>query len=395
MNAIASNVIKIFSENFSSKPSLYYSPGRINLIGEHVDYNDGFVMPAAIDKGIYYAIASNNSGTLNFISIDFNEKLSISINDIKKTDSWKNYVLSVVNEFKILFSTGAEERELMGFDCVFGGNIADGAGISSSAAVEGGLAFGINEIFNFNMNRKELALLCQRAEHNFPGVMCGIMDQYANMFGKKDHVILLDTRSVEHEYYPLKLEDYEIILINTNVHHALASSEYNKRRKECEEGLEILKKEKGINSFRDVKNVNELDEIKDKMNDIVYNRCKFVIEEIARTQQAAQHLKQHDLTAFGELMFETHEGLSKLYEVSCKELDFLVEKAKENKDVIGARMMGGGFGGCTINIVKKENVNNFLSDATIAYQKEFKIDAEIIEVKVEDGTRKINSYTFT
>jgi len=392
MNTIASKVNDIFKENFSSTPHLYYSPGRINFIGEHIDYNDGFVMPAAIDKGVYYAIALNNTDEINFHSVDFDEKLTVNIRDIKKISGWKNYVLSVVNEFLIKglelpFSTRGEGLGLRGgFDCVFGGNIANGAGISSSAAVEGGLAFGINELFKFGFNRKELALLCQRAEHNFPGVMCGIMDQYANMFGKKDHVILLDCRSIEHQYFPLKLEGYEIVLINTKVHHSLASSEYNVRRKQCEEGLEILKKEKGINSFRDIKIPEELLPFKDKMADKVYDRCKYVVEEIIRTQQAAKLLQQNNLIEFGKLMFETHDGLSKLYEVSCKELDFLVEKARENKDVIGARMMGGGFGGCTINIIKKESVKDFLSETTIAYQKKFQIDPEIIQVEIEDGT---------
>lgn len=383
MNTIASKVTAIFKEYFSSTPHLFYSPGRINFIGEHIDYNDGFVLPAAIDKGIYYAIALNNTDEINFHSVDFNEKLSIKIRDIKKMTGWKNYVLSVTNEFLL------KGFKVKGFDCVFSGDIADGAGISSSAAVEGGLAFGINELFNFGLSRKELALLCQRAEHNFPGVMCGIMDQYANMFGKKDHVILLDTRSVEHEYFPLKLEGYEIVLINTKVHHSLASSEYNVRRKQCEEGLAILKKEKGINSFRDIKSPDELLPFKDKMDAKVYDRCKFVVEEILRTQEAAKLLQQNNLIEFGKLMFEAHEGLSKLYEVSCKELDFLVEKASEYKDVIGSRMMGGGFGGCTINIIKKESAEKFLADAIASYKKEFHVEAEIIRVRIEDGTHEI------
>ncbi|MEJ7821990.1 MAG: galactokinase, partial [Chitinophagaceae bacterium] len=384
LNEVSKKVRDIFKENYSSTPHLYYSPGRINFIGEHIDYNDGFVMPAAINKGIYYAISLNNTEEINFNSVDFNEKLTINTRDIKKMTGWKNYVLSVVNEFLLL------KKEVKGFDCVFGGDIADGAGISSSAAVEGGLAFGINNLFNFGLNRKELALLCQRAEHNFPGVMCGIMDQYANMFGKKDHVILLDCKSIEHKYFPLRLEGYEIVLINTKVHHNLASSEYNVRRKQCEQGLEILKKEKGINSFRDIKSSNELVPFKDKMGDKVYDRCKYVVEEILRTQQAAKLLQQNNLSEFGKLMFDTHEGLSKLYEVSCKELDFLVEKARGNKDVIGSRMMGGGFGGCTINIIKKESIKDFLSDATVAYQKKFQIEPEVIEVQIGDGTYEIS-----
>ena len=385
MNTIASKISNIFSENFSSKPHLFYSPGRINFIGEHIDYNDGFVMPAAIDKHVCYAIALNNTDEINFHAVDFNEKLTVNIRDVKKMTGWRNYVLGVVSEFLL------KGLQVKGFDCVFGGNIANGAGISSSAAVEGGLAFGINELFKFGFSRKELALLCQRAEHNFPGVMCGIMDQYANMFGKKDHVILLDTRSVEHQYFPLRLEEYEIVLINTKVHHSLASSEYNVRRKQCEEGLTVLKKELGISSFRDIKSPEELVPLNDKMQPKVYDRCKYVVEEILRTQQASKLLQQENLIEFGKLMFQTHEGLSKLYEVSCPELDFLVEQARKNENIIGSRMMGGGFGGCTINIIKKEAVKDFLATATLAYQKKFQIDPEVIDVKVGDGTHEINT----
>src|SRR5258706_6695366 len=243
-------------------------------------------MPAAIDKGIYYAVAVNNTDILNFYSVDFDEKLSININEIRKLNGWKNYILSVINEFKL---TGLNVK---GFDCLFGGDIANGAGISSSAAVEGGIAFAINELLHFGLSRKELALLCQRAEHNYPGVMCGIMDQYANLLGRKDHVLLLDCRSIEHQYFPLYLEGYKLILINSKVHHSLASSEYNVRRKQCEIGLEILKEKMKINSFRDINNIADIFPYKDDMADKVYDRCKYVVEEINRTQQAAEFLKQ-------------------------------------------------------------------------------------------------------
>jgi galactokinase len=383
MNSNASDVVRLFKEKFSKDPRLYYSPGRINFIGEHIDYNDGFVMPAAINKGIFYAIALNNTDTINFHSVDFNESLSVNTREVKKMNGWKNYVLSVVNEFII------KDLEVKGFDCLFHGNIANGAGISSSAAVEGGLAFGINELFKFGFSRKALALLCQRAEHNFPGVMCGIMDQYANMMGKKDHVILLDCRSIEHQYFPLQLSGYEIVLINTKVHHSLASSEYNVRRKQCEEGLLILKEGLHIDSFRDVKNAEDLLAFKDKMGEEIYLRCLYVVEEIDRTQRAARLLQENNLPDFGKLMFRTHEGLSKLYGVSCGELDFLVEQASADENVIGARLMGGGFGGCTINIVKKEGIKEFLGATTIAYQKKFQMDPEIIEVETVDGTEEL------
>lgn len=383
MNATASDVLSLFKEKYLKIPHIYYSPGRINFIGEHIDYNDGFVMPAAINKGIFYAIALNNTDTINFHSVDFKQSLSVKISEVKKMNGWKNYVLSVVNEFLL------KDLQVKGFDCLFHGNIASGAGISSSAAVEGGLAFGINEIFNFGFSRKELALLCQRAEHNFPGVMCGIMDQYANMMGKKDHVILLDCRSIEHRYFPLQLTGYEIVLINTKVHHSLASSEYNVRRRQCEQGLSLLKEVLNIDSFRDIKKPDDLLPFRDKMGEEVYMRCLYVVEEIERTQQAASLLQQNELVEFGRLMYSTHEGLSNLYGVSCKELDFLVERARADKNVIGARLMGGGFGGCTINIIRQDGVTEFLERTKIEYQKKFHIDPQIIEVEIVDGTAEV------
>ncbi len=383
MNSIAENVVKIFKEKFSDSPHVYFSPGRINLIGEHIDYNDGYVMPAAINKGVYYAIAVNKTDTINFYASDFDELLSIKISEIKKIDNWKNYVLSVVNEFVLM------KKSIGGFDCVFGGDIPRGSGISSSAAVEGGLAYAINDIFNVGLNRVELALLCQRAEHNFPGVNCGIMDMYANLNGKKDHVILLDCKNITHRYFPLQLNGYKIVLLNSKVHHTLVSGEYNVRRKRCEEGLSILKKELQVKSFRDIKSSGDVELHKDKMSPEVFNCCTYVVEEIERTVQAGKLLQQNDITGFGKLMFATHEGLSKLYHVSCPELDFLVQQAAGNKNVIGARLMGGGFGGCTINIIKEEAINNFITEVAEAYQKEFNIELEAYVMEISDGVTKI------
>jgi galactokinase len=383
MTGSAAEVKAVFKEKFEEEPHIYYSPGRINLIGEHVDYNDGFVMPGAIDKGIFFAIALNNSEEINCYSIDFDESISLPLSSVKKMEGWKNYVLGIVNEFQKL------NLPVKGFNCAFGGNIPIGGGMSSSAALEGGISYSLNDLCNFKMSRKELALLGQRAEHNFPGVMCGIMDQYANMMGKEDSVLLLDCKNVTHEDIPLHIEGYEIILINTKVHHSLAGSEYNQRRKECEKGLAILKKGLDIQSFRDIEDPVELFPFKNEMGDEVYNRCLFVVEEILRTQKAAVFLKENNITGFGKLMFQTHDGLKDLYEVSCNELDFLVNAAKENKDVIGARLMGGGFGGCTINMVKHEGVESFLVKILSAYKKEFNINAESYKVKVDEGTHAI------
>ena len=384
MNTIAKSVLKSFSQIFPSQPLLFFSPGRINLIGEHVDYNDGFVMPAAIDKGVYYAIAENQTDAIHFYATDFDEHFSVSINAVKSDDGWRNYVLSVVNEFLKL------GKSIRGFDCVFGGDIPRGSGMSSSAAVEGGLAFAINEMYQIELNRVELALLCQRAEHGFPNVKCGIMDQFANMNGKKDHVILLDCRSMEYQYFPLLLAGYKIVLLNSKVHHSLASGEYNIRRQCCEEGLGIIKKHRPVQSFRDIDNVEVLEIAKDEMSAKVYNCCRFVVEEIARTQKAAQLLQGNDIPAFGKLMFETHEGLSKLYEVSCVELDFLVEQARKFPAVIGSRLMGGGFGGCTINIVAEDGIANFIEDASREYQQRFDIIPEAYIVETADGTKAVD-----
>ena len=385
MSATTTQVKEVFKNFFFKEPHLYFSPGRINLIGEHIDYNDGYVMPAAIDKGISYAIALNDTDEINFYSIDFDESISLKFSEVEKMKGWKNYVLGVVNEFQLL------NLPLKGFNCVFGGDIPIGAGMSSSASLEGGLAFGLNDLCNFQLNRKELALLCQRAEHNFPNVKCGIMDQYANMMGIKEQVILLDCMNVTHEYLPLHIEGYEIVLINSKVHHSLASSEYNRRRKECEEGLKILKNLSNVHSFRDVEKPENLVDFENKMSKEVYKRCLYVTEEIHRTKRAAQFLKDNDIDAFGKLMFQTHEGLKNLYKVSCKELDFLVDCAAGNKDVVGARLMGGGFGGCTINIVKENGIKKFLSETLAAYKNEFNIDAEIYEVNVVDGTHEIEN----
>lgn len=383
MNTFAASVLKSFAENFTGSPKLYFSPGRINLIGEHIDYNDGFVMPAAIDKGIYYAINENQTDTIHFYALDFNERYAVSVQDIKINEGWRNYVLSIVNEIRLL---GIAVR---GFNCVFGGDIPRGSGMSSSAAVEGGLAFALNELFTIGLSRVELALLCQRAEHNFPNVQCGIMDQFANMMGKKDQVMLLDCKSLQHQYFPLSKAGYKIVLINSKVHHSLSAGEYNIRRKHCEEGLAILSKLLPIHSFRDIATVDEMQIGSSSMPAEVYNCCKYVVEEIGRTQMAAELLQLNDMKGFGKLMYATHEGLSELYKVSCAELDFLVEQAKQCPAVIGSRMMGGGFGGCTINIVGEEGVADFIGQTMLAYKQQFNITAEAYVVATSDGTKEI------
>lgn len=383
MNDGTQNVTSRFREKYQAAPVLFFSPGRINLLGEHVDYNDGYVMPAAINMGVYYAIAPNSTATINFYSIDFDESFSTPVTGVQKNEGWKNYVLGVVDQFLKL------GKDMPGFDCVFAGDIPVGAGMSSSAAVEAGLAFALNDVFGFGMNRKELALLCQRAEHTYPGVQCGIMDMYASLNGKKDHVLLLDCRNITHDYFPLQLDGYRIVLLNSKVHHSLASGEYNVRRQYCEEGMSVLKKELSIQSFRDIDDAADLLRCKDLLRPEVFACCKYVVEEIGRTQKGAALLQQNDLAGFGKLMFETHEGLSKLYKVSCAEIDFLAGLAMADKNVLGARLMGGGFGGCTINIIKEEAVNDFVEEAGTAYQKAFGILPEAYIMQTADGTRRL------
>ncbi|MDE3142922.1 MAG: galactokinase [Bacteroidota bacterium] len=377
-------VIDSFVNNFQTTPKVFFAPGRINLIGEHIDYNHGYVMPAAIDKGIWFAVAANNTNTANFVSVDLKDSFSVSLDTVQKQDSWKNYVLGVLHVL--------EENNIKvgGFDCAFGGNLPVGAGLSSSAAVEGGLIMALNTVFNLGINRIELAKLAQKAEHGYPGVKCGIMDQFANLNGKKDHVILLDCVTLDYQHFPLQLNDYAIYLINTKVHHSLASGEYNKRRHDCEEGFAILKEKIGgeISSWRQI-SPEQVIANKEALSTRVFDRCLFVTQEIGRTQKAGELLKQNNLIEFGKLMFQTHEGLSKLYEVSCPELDFLVDQAKLFPEVIGARVMGGGFGGCTINIIEKAKADAIITSVTSAYQKQFNIIPEVYEVATSNGTYEI------
>ncbi len=383
MHPLAQKVQEIFSKKFNRPCRIFFSPGRINLIGEHVDYNDGFVMPCAIDKGVYYAIAPNNTDVVNIYSREFDETLTVKLNEIKPQGEWKNYVLSVMNEFQIA------GKKIKGFDCVIGANIPSGAGLSSSAALEGGLAFALNEMYGFGFSREKLAFMCQKAEHGYPKVNCGIMDQYANMFGKENEAILLDCKKIKHDYLPLELGEYSIVLINSKVHHALAASAYNTRRSECETGIKIIRENSSYKSFRDISNAEVLLRFEEKMGRYVWKRCTFVVKEIQRTREAAKLLKRKKIKEFGALLFQSHEGLSEMYKVSCAELDFLVKMARGNEDVIGARMMGGGFGGCTINIVKTTGKDAFVESTLTAYKKEFQNAAESYDVVTSEGTHEI------
>ncbi|BAV09203.1 galactokinase [Filimonas lacunae] len=383
MNNQVQQAKEVFEQKFGTTPVLFFSPGRINLIGEHVDYNNGFVMPAAIDKGVVFAIAPNNTSNIRVYSIDMKEDLEVALDQVAPKEGWANYILGVVDQFQ---KRGAA---IKGFDVAFGGNLPAGAGLSSSAAVECGLASGLNTIFNIGLNRVEIALLSQKAEHTFPGVKCGIMDQFANMMGEKDHVLLLDCDTMEYKALPLQLQGHVIMLINSKVHHSLASGEYNVRRQQCETGLAILQQlYPGTKTFRDI-TPEQVQQAEDKLDKDVFRRCLFVTQEIQRTQKAAALLQENKLPEFGQLMFATHEGLSKLYDVSCPELDFLVEQAKEYKAILGSRLMGGGFGGCTINIVAESEAKEIGEKISEAYKKHFNITPEVYIMQTGNGTYEV------
>ena len=373
-----------FKEQFNTQPSIYCAPGRINLIGEHTDYNDGYVLPAAIDKAIYFAAAKNDLNKLRFFSVDFNESFEIEVDSLEKTEKqWANYLIGTAYQFQ------TKGKNFKGIDCVFGGDIPLGAGLSSSAALECGFAFTVNDLYSLGVERDELIFIAQKAEHDFAGVKCGIMDQFASTFGKDGHVVRLDCRSMEREYYPLDNQNYDIVLINTNVKHNLASSEYNTRRQECEAGVHAIQaKHPEVKSLRDA-SPEMLEAVKSEISDKVYDRCHYVILEIIRVENACQDLLKGEFEAFGKLMYETHNGLSKEYEVSCAELDFLVDLAKEDSNVVGSRLMGGGFGGCTINLVKKGAAAGFIQTAEKAFTNEFDKEPSVFEVKISNGVTKL------
>lgn len=376
-------ITDLFLEKFGEQPFIFRSPGRINILGEHTDYNEGFVLPAAIDKNIYVAISTRTDEQVNLFACDFNEDFKTDIRNIKKASAqWPNYILGVVDQLQ------KSGHTLTGFNLVIDGDIPIGAGLSSSAAVECAVIFALNEIFALGLTRLQMVPLAQKAEHVFAGVNCGIMDQFASMFGKKDHVIRLDCRSLEYEYVPINLEGYSILLFNTNIKHNLAASAYNTRRQQCEAGVELVKQHQpAIKSLRAV-NMEMLNSYVAPVDELIYRRCKYVVEENERLLGACEDLRTGNIKDLGLKMYQTHEGLRYEYEVSCKELDFLVDHVKNIPEVAGARMMGGGFGGCTINLVKQEAAAKLETGISIAYREAMKIALTTYHVSIENGTTK-------
>ncbi len=376
---------KKFKEYYNEEPQIFRSPGRVNLIGEHTDYNEGFVLPAAIDKNILFGITPRNDNKVSIFSIDFNEEVKLNINKIQKSEkAWANYLIGVIDQ---LNKAG---KRIKGFNCVFGGDIPIGSGLSSSAAIETGLTFALNHIYNLNFDKLEIVNLAQRSENVFVGVKCGIMDQFINIFGKENHVLKLDCRSLEFENFHFNSETYKIALFDTHVKHLLGSTEYNLRRRQCEEGVKILQHHiPGIKSLRDAKK-EQLFKHQREFNSKVFERCLYVIEENERVEKACEDLSKNNFEDFGLQMLFSHEGLRDKYEVSCRELDYLVEVSSVQKGILGSRMMGGGFGGCTINLIKNDYVQEISKIISDEYRITFGKIPGIYVCKIVDGTKIIS-----
>ena len=380
-NQCIETVRTVFESNFGHPTLFVQSPGRINLIGEHTDYNQGFVLPAAIDKAIYLAISKREDKEVHLIAADLADSFSIALNNLSFSNkTWSNYLIGVVDQLQ------KNGYQLGGFNAVLAGDVPLGAGLSSSAAVECATVFALNELFELGLSKIEMVRLAQKAENEFVGVKCGIMDQFASMFGKTDAVIQLDCQSLGYNYMPFNQEGIKIVLLDTRVKHSLASTEYNLRREECEAGVKIIQeKYPTVCSLRDA-TIQMVNECLINTDQKIIDRCSFVVAEIKRLQDACKDLEAGDLKAFGKKMYETHDGLSKLYEVSCAELDFLADFAKTEASVLGARMMGGGFGGCTINLVEENAVEAFVLAAGNAFQKAFGTEMKPYIVSIGNGT---------
>lgn len=370
---------KDFKERFGTEGTLYASAGRINLIGEHTDYNGGFVFPGAIDKVIMAEIKPNGLKKVRVYSMDIDEYVEFGLNEEDApTQGWARYVFGICREIQ------KRGGKVEGFDAVFAGNVPLGAGLSSSAALESCFAFALNDLFNDNsIDKFELARIGQSTEHNYCGVNCGIMDQFASVFGRKGNLMRLDCRSMEYEYFHFNPKDYRLVLVDSRVKHELKDSPYNKRRESCERVARRL----GLETLRDA-TMKMLDNVKSDITAEDYFRAKFVIEEKDRVLAVCDALEAEDYDTVGRKMYETHRGLSKDYEVSCVELDFLNDVAKE-MGVTGSRIMGGGFGGCTINLVRNDLHDAFVKEAVGRFKEKYGHEPKIYDVVISDGARRV------
>ncbi|PRD30999.1 UNVERIFIED_CONTAM: galK [Trichonephila clavipes] len=374
-----------FKEVYAVDPDLVVkSPGRINIIGEHTDYNEGFVLPTAIDKAVYVGLGKRDDEEVLLYAAGFNESFQIDLADVEPTDKgWPNYILGVVNQLK------ERNKAISGFNLYIDGDVPVGAGLSSSAAVECAVGFGLNSLFDLDLDRVDIAKIGQLAEHTFAGVKCGIMDQFASVLSKEGYVLKLDCRDLSYEYVPLELGDYELVLLNTNVKHSLATSAYNDRRQSCEKAVSLIQEVyPQVKSLRDA-TIDMLNETVKDIDKAAYTKGKFVIEENIRLQQACDALVSGNIAELGRQMFLAHDALSNEYEVSCRELDFLVENAKSHPQVVGARMMGGGFGGCTINIVKRGYGQALVDALAPTYGEAFGLELTPIFVETRNGSELV------
>lgn len=384
LDSISTKVTALFQQHFGEQDCIVRSPGRINLIGEHTDYNMGFVLPAAIDKAIYVAISKRADTEIHLFAGDLNQSYKGDLGALTPSSlQWPDFMLGVTEQVL------KQGHTLSGFNAVVMGDVPLGAGLSSSAAVECATAFALNTVFGLGLTPIEMVLIAQKAENDFVGVKCGIMDPFASMFGKKGQVIRLDCRSLEYAYMPFDTTDIGIVLFDTGVKHSLASSEYNLRRQECEAGVAIIQKTyPQVESLRDA-DIHMVETCLKDADPKIYMRCKYMVEEIQRLLDACDDLVKLDLAAFGRKMFATHDGLSKLYEVSCPEADALVDMVRNECSVLGARMMGGGFGGCTINLVAKEGIQDLINLVTPQYAARFGYEPKVYIMSLNDGTSLI------
>lgn len=372
-----------FKTLFGEEGDFFTSAGRINLIGEHTDYNGGYVFPGAVDKGIMAEIKLNGTEKVHVFALDLDEYVEFGLKEEDApAQSWARYVFGVCRE---IIKRGGK---ISGFNTVFAGDVPLGAGMSSSAALESTYAFALDYLFGLGIDKFELARIGQSTEHNYCGVKCGIMDQFASIFGRKGSLIRLDCKTMEYKYYPFHPDGYKLVLLDSVVKHELASSAYNKRRESCERAAEAIRKNHPeVEFLRDAK-MEWLGEVKDVISEEDYKRAEYVIEEVQRVLDVCDALERDDYETVGRKMYETHYGMSKLYEVSCEELDFLNDVAKEC-GVTGSRVMGGGFGGCTINLVKNELYDAFISKAKASFAEKFGHEPKVYDVVISDGARKL------
>lgn len=373
-----------FNELFACKGELYASAGRINLIGEHTDYNGGYVFPGAIDKGIIAAIKPNGTDKVRAYSLDYDEMCEFGLEEGDKPEkAWACYVFGVCREM------AKRGGKVEGFDTVFVGDVPLGAGLSSSAALESTFAFALNDLFGNSFEKFELAKIGQSTEHNYCGVKCGIMDQFASCFGKKGCLIRLDCKTLEYKYFPFNPEGYRLVLVDSCVKHELASSAYNKRRESCERAAAAIARRHPEVEFLSDSKRQWLDEVRSEISGEDFIRAEYVIGEVQRVLDVCDALERGDYETVGEMMYQTHFGMSKLYEVSCEELDFLNKLARK-MDVTGSRVMGGGFGGCTLNLVKDELYQPFVDAAVKQFTERFGHSPKIYDVVISDGARKLD-----